>query len=46
LVGVTVLKDLKYEIVSRHSFDGGYVQEYVVPALSPMAAKLFACRSV
>jgi uncharacterized protein len=24
------LKDLKYEIVSRHAFDGGYAQEYVV----------------
>jgi ketosteroid isomerase-like protein len=24
------LSNLKYEIVSRHSFDGGYVQQYVV----------------
>ena len=24
------LKNLKYEIVSRHAFDGGYVQQYVV----------------
>jgi ketosteroid isomerase-like protein len=24
------LKNLKYEIVSRESFDGGYVQQYVV----------------
>jgi ketosteroid isomerase-like protein len=24
------LKNLKYDIVARHSFDGGYVQQYVV----------------
>jgi len=43
------LKNLKYEIVSRHSFDGGYVQQYVVHGTLANGGEAFrmpACMNV
>jgi ketosteroid isomerase-like protein len=43
------LKNLKYEIVSRHSFDGGYVQQHVVHGTLANGGEAFrmpACMNV